>query len=93
MKLEISRRAARRLHEIADYIHRENPSAALHVQRTIRAAFALLATYPDAGRVVRPKLRRFVVPRLPYLIYYTVDETIDAVIIVTIRHAAQRRQN
>ncbi|WP_462121417.1 type II toxin-antitoxin system RelE/ParE family toxin [Methylorubrum thiocyanatum] len=50
MKLEISRRAARRLHEIADYIHRENPSAALHVQRTIRAAFALLATYPDAGR-------------------------------------------
>jgi toxin ParE1/3/4 len=42
---------------------------------------------------VRPKLRRFVVPKLPYLIYYTVDETIDAVIIVTIRHAAQRRQN
>ena len=93
MKLEVSRRATRRLREIANHIHRENPSAALHVQKTIRDAFALLTVYPDAGRVVRPKVRRFVVPRLPYLIYYTVDETAGAVIIVTIRHAAQARQS
>lgn len=30
-------------------------------------------------------------PRLPYLIYDTVDATEDAVVIVTVRHAARRR--
>ncbi|MFF8800427.1 MULTISPECIES: type II toxin-antitoxin system RelE/ParE family toxin [unclassified Methylobacterium] len=93
MRLEVSQRATRRLREIADYIHRENPPAASHVQRAIRDAFSLLATYPDAGRLVRPNLRRFVVPRLPYLIYYTVSQAADAVIIVTIRHGAQRQRN
>ena len=91
MKLEVSRRATLRLHEIADYINRKNPSAALHVPQGIREVFRILTIYPEAGRIVRPNLRRLVVPRLPYLVYYTIDEAADAVIIVTIRHAARYR--
>ena len=91
MRLQVSRRAVGQLHRIADDIHRHDPAAALHVQRTIRDAFRLLADFPDAGRIVRPSVRRFVVPRLPYLIYDTVDATEDAVVIVTVRHAARRR--
>ncbi|WP_232629274.1 type II toxin-antitoxin system RelE/ParE family toxin [Methylobacterium sp. Leaf118] len=91
MKLQVSRRAVGQLYRIADFIHRHDPTAALNVQRTIRDAFQLLADFPDAGRIVRPNIRRFVVPRLPDLIYYTVNTTEDAVVIVTVRHAARRR--
>ncbi|WP_244480526.1 type II toxin-antitoxin system RelE/ParE family toxin [Methylobacterium sp. Leaf399] len=36
-------------------------------------------------------VRRYPVPRLPYLIYYTVDERAGAVVILTVRHAARKR--
>jgi toxin ParE1/3/4 len=40
---------------------------------------------------VRPGVRAFAVPRLPYLIYYQVDDAADVVTIVTVRHTARRR--
>ncbi|MCJ2143348.1 type II toxin-antitoxin system RelE/ParE family toxin [Methylobacterium sp. E-066] len=43
------------------------------------------------GRSVRPGVRVFAGPRLPYLIYYQVDERREIVTIITLQHAAQDR--
>ena len=93
MKLVLSRQATRRLHEIADYIHERNPSAARRVQRGIRDALALLLTYPEAGRAIEPGVRRFAVPRLPYLIYDRFDEVAGTLQIVPIHHAAMQEES
>lgn len=90
MKLVVSPLAVRRLIAIADHIAADRPAAALGVEAAIRAAFALLTSHPYAGRSVRPDLRRFRVPRLPYVIFYRADERRDEVTIATIRHTAQR---
>ncbi|MHC2018349.1 type II toxin-antitoxin system RelE/ParE family toxin [Methylobacterium sp. CM6247] len=90
MKLLVSATATRRLREIADYIHERHPAAARSVGRAIEDAFDLVGRYPEVGRRLPKRVRRFAVPRLPYLIYYTVDDRADAVVILTVRHGARR---
>ncbi len=95
MKLVLSRRAVRRLTEIADYLADTNPAAAVDAQTTIRASLDLLTRYPYAGRVIGDEraatTRVLAVPRRPYLIYYQVNERAERVTVITIRHSAQRR--
>ena len=91
MKLVYARRAVRRLTEIADYVRERNPGAAAKIEHTIRDTTGLLRRHPFVGRSVRPGVRVFAVPRLPYLIYYQVDERREIVTIITLRHAAQDR--
>ncbi|MCJ2058952.1 type II toxin-antitoxin system RelE/ParE family toxin [Methylobacterium sp. J-048] len=91
MKLVYARRAVRRLADIADYVRERNPGAADEVERAIRETAELLRRHPFVGRSVRPEVRIFAVPRMPYLIYYQVDERREVVTIVTLRHAAQDR--
>ncbi|MCJ2126884.1 type II toxin-antitoxin system RelE/ParE family toxin [Methylobacterium sp. J-077] len=91
MKLVYARRAVRRLTEIADYVRERNPGAADKVEGSIRETTELLRRHPYVGRRARPWVRVFAVPRLPYLIYYQVDERREIVTIITLRHAAQDR--
>lgn len=96
MKLVLSRRAVKRLTEIADYLAERNPAAAQDAQTTIRASLDLLTRFPHVGRLVghedkTPNTRVLAVPRRPYLIYYQVDDSAGRVTIIAIRHAAQRR--
>lgn len=96
MKLVLSRRAVRRLTEIADYLAERNPAAAQDAQTTIRASLDLLTRFPHVGHLVghegtTPNTRVLAVPRRPYLIYYQVDELAECITVITIRHAAQRR--
>lgn len=90
MKLRLSRQARADLDRIAAYIGERDPQAAARVQRDLTAALDRLLDHPQAGRPTGRGLRRFAVPRLPYLILYRVDETTPAVAVVTIRHAARR---
>lgn len=92
MRLIVSPRAARRIQEISAYLQVHSPSAALHVGDELQDAFNLLMTYPSAGRRVRTNVRRFVLKRFPYLIYYTADEASGTVKIITVLHAAQAKQ-
>ncbi|MGU3286403.1 type II toxin-antitoxin system RelE/ParE family toxin [Methylobacterium mesophilicum] len=70
MKLVYARRAVQRLTEIADYVRERNPGAADKVEGAIRETAELLRRHPYVDRSVRPGVRVFAVPRLPYLIYY-----------------------
>ncbi|MEH3144715.1 MAG: type II toxin-antitoxin system RelE/ParE family toxin [Methylobacterium frigidaeris] len=92
MNLVVSNRATQRLLEIAAYVRAHNPGAADGVSRDIRSAFTLIEHCPDVGRRVHPRVRHFVVPRLPDLIYCTVDERAGTVTIITVRHASQSKR-
>ena len=86
MKLRLSSRAEGDLDGIAAYLSVRDPQAARRVQRQLAATLRMLTEHPLAGRDIGRGLRRYAVPRLPYLIVYR----IDAVAVATIRHTARR---
>lgn len=90
MRLRYAPLAIRDLAGIASYIRAYDPSAAVRVGSEIRRCAAMLSDHPQAGRSIGRGLRRYAVPRLPYLIVYRVDEAAAEVAVITIRHAARR---
>ena len=89
MRLRLTPRATHDLEDIAAFTRARNPAAAQTVKAALQGALQLLAAHPLAGRVLVKRRRRFSVPRLPYLIYYRVDDRAEIVTILTIRHAAR----
>jgi len=94
MKARFSRRALRQLQAISAYINEKNPQGALNVRDAILATIGMLSRSPSLGRRQdRRGLRKLVVPRYPYLIYYAVDETTGNVNVLKVRHAARKREH
>lgn len=93
MKLRLTHRAEADLARIADYLYARNPSAALRVEADLKAALRLISSYPEIGRRHRRDVRRFAVPRCPYLIFYGIGSALDEINIFTIRHAARREEH
>jgi toxin ParE1/3/4 len=92
MKLRFTRRATENLPEIADYIHERNPAGARRVQAAIYEGLRNLLLFPYAGRLQKIEgVRKFVTPRYPYLIYYTVDEAAEEVVVLNVKHPARER--
>lgn len=89
MKLRLTRRAARDLNEISDYLSVRNPAAARRVRDELQAALRLISTHPQVGRALEKDLRRFTLPTYPYLIFYRLDDSEGDVEVITIRHAAR----
>jgi toxin ParE1/3/4 len=93
MKVRLTPRAARDLAEIADYIRDRNPAAAQRVRDAILEALTNLASFPHIGRRQNiEQVRRLVVRRYAYLIYYEVNEAAHEIVILTIRHPSRRRE-
>jgi plasmid stabilization system protein ParE len=91
--LRFSARARAQLLAIQEYIEERNPSAAIRVGASIRAAAELLRLFPYAGRAGRsPGSREWVVRGLPYILVYRVDFDNDEVMILGVFHGAQRRE-
>ncbi len=79
--------------DIGRFHARMNPKATVTVRSAISASFRLLGLYPEIGRLQQDRsLRKLVVPRFGYLIYYRVDRKAGVVAIVTIRHASRARE-
>jgi toxin ParE1/3/4 len=92
MKLRFTPRAAQDLAAIADYIHARNPAAAQRVRAAILHSLQNLVLFPQAGRAQTVAgARKLITRRYPYLVYYTVDETTEEVIVLTIQHPARER--
>jgi toxin ParE1/3/4 len=90
MTVRVTRRARRHLDDIAEYIFERNPDAARRVGERIRELFALLNDFPLAGRAgVLSGTREMVIPGLPYIVVYRVDETV--VVVLGIYHGARLR--
>lgn len=94
MKLRFAPRATKDLVEIADYIHASNPTAAERVRDAILNALQGLLMFPNAGRRQATEgVRKLVVRKYPYLIYYTADPSAGEIIVLSIRHSARDREH
>ena len=67
------------------------PAAALRVRTAIYESLQTILLFPRAGRRQRTEgVYKMVTRRYPYAIYYTIDHDANEVIVVSVRHAAQR---
>jgi toxin ParE1/3/4 len=67
-----------------------NPRAALRVHSAINDQVRLLAEHPALGRPGRvPGTRELVITRTPYIVAYTADARIGAVIVLRVLHGAR----
>lgn len=93
MKLRFTPRAARDLADLADYIRVRNPEAAQRVRASILDTLQNLVLFPQMGRPqTAAGVRKIVTRKYPYLIYYTVDDEAEEIIILTIQHPARAPQ-
>jgi toxin ParE1/3/4 len=82
------------LEGIFNWIAKDNPAAARAVVNRLFSSTELLTSFPFMGRAGRdPGTREWVVPRLPYIVVYEVDEARGEVIVVAIFHGAQNRED
>jgi toxin ParE1/3/4 len=80
------------LKRIHDWISRDNPRAAASVIERILDAVERLGVFPRLGRHGKaPGTREWVVRGLPYIIVYTVDESLDELVVVAVFHGARNR--
>lgn len=94
MKLRFTSRAVANLAEIADYIHAHNPAAARRVRAAIYDGLQNLILFPHVGRRQKVEgVRKFITRKYAYLVYYTVDEAAEEVVILSVKHSAQRREH
>jgi toxin ParE1/3/4 len=94
MKLRFTPLATANLIEIADYIHARNPAAAQRVRAAIYESLQNLILFPYVGRRQKAKgVRKLVTRKFGYLIYYTVDEAAEEIVILNVKHPARRREH
>jgi addiction module RelE/StbE family toxin len=92
MKLRFTPRATRDLSEIAEFIRAQSPAGAQRVRAAIVESLANLASFPKIGRRQTTEgVRKLVTRKYAYLVYYTIDESSDEVVVLTIRHPARAR--
>ena len=93
MKLRFTLRATQDLAAIADYIVARNPDAALRVRAAILESVQNLVLYPHIGRPQQVEgVRKLVTRKYAYLVYYTVDNEAEEIIVITIQHPARERE-
>jgi toxin ParE1/3/4 len=92
MKLRFTPRAARDFADIGDYIQQRNPQAALRVRAAILRSLEQLVSFPQMGRRQRVEgVRKWVTRSYPYLVYYTIDDSAEEILILAIRHPSRER--
>jgi toxin ParE1/3/4 len=94
MKLRFTPRAIANLIAIGDYIHAQNPAAARRVRATIIDSLQTLILFPHVGRKQKVEsVRKLVTRKYAYLVYYTVDEATEEIVILDVKHPASRREH
>jgi addiction module RelE/StbE family toxin len=93
MKLVFDDRALADLENIFRWIAQDSPSNAKAVVDLLFSSAELLILFPHIGHVGRvPGTFEWVVPRLPYIVLYEVDQAEGQVIVTAVFHAAQGRE-
>jgi toxin ParE1/3/4 len=94
MKLRFTPRAVENIAQAADYIRTRNPDAAKRVRAAIYDSLQNLILFPNVGRRQSVEgVRKLVTRKYSYLVYYTVDETADEIVILSVKHHAQEREH
>jgi toxin ParE1/3/4 len=94
VRLRFTPRATANIIEIADKIHANNPVAAKRVGADIHTGLQNLVLFPRAGRRQKVEgVRRLVTRKFRYLIYYTIDQTAEELVILNIREPERKREH
>jgi plasmid stabilization system protein ParE len=93
MKLRFTPRAIHDLAEIGDYVAEHSSSAAQRVRAAIIDSLKRLTAFPESGRRQTVEdVRKIVTRKYPYLVYYTIDEPADEVVVLAIQHPSRERE-
>ena len=88
MEIVWSSTAKRDIGEVIDYLSQHSPHAAEMVEEHILATVEKLALFPRLGRPGRVEgTRELVIPRLPFIVFYSVGAR--RITVLRVRHAAQ----
>ena len=69
-----------------------NPIAAQRVRSAILASLETVRSFPKSGRAqTAPGVRKLVTRKYRYLVYYSVDDRREEVVVLTIQHPARER--
>jgi plasmid stabilization system protein ParE len=94
MKLVFDDRALADLEGIYRWIAQDSPSIAKAVVDRLFGSIELLISFPFMGHAGPvPATLEWVVPRLPYIVVYEVDQTREQVIVTAVFHGAQDRDD
>jgi toxin ParE1/3/4 len=90
LKLKYTSAALFDIRRIHEHVCAETPTAAEHVRCSILKSIETLLSFPFLGKAGRRRgTREKIIPRLPFLIVYRIDEA--ALVILRIYHGAQQR--
>lgn len=88
MRLEFHPEAELELIEAAVYYDKQVPGLGECFESEIRYAADLLLDQPEIGLLVDPNLRKFILTRFPFTLYYSV--TADILRIEAVAHQSRR---
>jgi toxin ParE1/3/4 len=93
VKLRYTPQARLHLNAIAEYVGARNPNAARRIAARLEEMIDLLAAFPYMGHKGQlPGTREMVVPGLPYIIVYRIENREEGELtILGVYHGAQRR--
>jgi toxin ParE1/3/4 len=94
MRLIYDDEALADLEDIFNWIAQDSPTAAKTVVDRLFSSTELLISFPFMGHVGKnPGTFEWVVPRLPYIVVYEVDQAQERVIVTAVLHGAQDRES
>ena len=88
MRLEFHPEAELELIESAVYYEKQVPGLGERFESEIRYATDLLLDQPEIGPLVDPNLRKFILTRFPFTLYYSI--TADVLRIEAVAHQSRR---
>ena len=92
MKLVVDDQALADLESIYNWIAQDSPATARSVVDRLFSSVELLISFPFIGHVGHDQdTFEWVVPRLPYIVVYEVDQAQEQVIVTAVFHGAQNR--
>lgn len=93
MKRRYRPAALAQLDKIFAYIQERDPKAAQRVIERIKRSIQALSDFPYGFRQSAiPGIRELPIIRYPYIVFYTIDETAEEVLILRVRHTARDPQ-
>jgi len=93
MKLHFTLRALSDLEAIADYLVPLSPQGAARVRAAILDSLQNLVQFSNIGhRQTAESVRKLAIRKYKYLIYYSVNDDAEEIVILTIQHGARERE-
>jgi len=87
LPLRLTTAAERDMREARGWYEKEAPPVAPRLREEIRATFQRIAERPRLYPIMHHNVRRAVVHRFPYAVFYRIED--DAILVVAIVHSAR----